>query len=76
MKVEVITPDKVLFSGEAISVKLPGSGGSFEALANHAPLISSLDRGDVVVRTASGNETFAITGGIVEIVNNKVVVLA
>ena len=76
MKVEVITPDKVLFSGEAVSVKLPGSGGSFEALANHAPLISSLDRGDVVVRTASGNETFAITGGIVEIVNNKVVVLA
>ena len=57
-------------------MKLPGSGGSFEALANHAPLISSLDKGDVVVRTASGNETFAITGGIVEIVNNKVVVLA
>ena len=43
MIVEVITPDKVLFSGEAVSVKLPGSGGSFEALANHAPLISSLD---------------------------------
>ena len=76
MIVEVITPDKVLFSGEAVSVKLPGSGGSFQALANHAPLISSLDKGDVVVKTASGNETFAITGGIVEIVNNKVVVLA
>ena len=76
MIVEVITPDKVLFSGEAVSVKLPGSGGSFEALANHAPLISSLDKGKVVVRTTAGEETFDVTGGIVEILNNKVVVLA
>lgn len=76
MIVEVITPDKVLFSGEAVSVKLPGSGGSFEALANHAPLISSLDKGAVVVRTDSGEETFKISGGIVEVLNNKVVVLA
>jgi F-type H+-transporting ATPase subunit epsilon len=57
-------------------VKLPGSGGSFEALANHAPLISSLDKGKVVVRTTAGEETFDVTGGIVEILNNKVVVLA
>ena len=66
----------MLFSGEAVSVKLPGSGGSFEALANHAPLISSLDKGKVVVRTTAGEETFDVTGGIVEILNNKVVVLA
>lgn len=76
MIVEVITPDKVLFSGEAISIKLPGSGGAFEALANHAPLISSLDRGQVVVRTDSGEEIFEVSGGIVEVLNNKVVVLA
>jgi F-type H+-transporting ATPase subunit epsilon len=76
MIVEVITPDKVLFSGEAISIKLPGSGGAFEALANHAPLISSLDKGDVVVKTNSGEETFQVSGGIVEVLNNKVVVLA
>lgn len=76
MIVEVITPDKVLFSGEAVSIKLPGSGGAFEALANHAPLISSLEKGKVVVKTAAGEETFEVTSGIVEVLNNKVVVLA
>ena len=76
MIVEVITPDEVLFSGEAISVKLPGTSGSFEALSNHAPLLSSLEKGSIVVRTASGEEIFEVSGGIVEVLNNKVVVLA
>ena len=76
MIVEVITPDKILFSGEAVSVKLPGSSGSFEALANHAPLLSSLEEGQIIVRTAQGEETFHITGGIVEVLQNKVIVLA
>lgn len=76
MVVEVITPDKVLFSGEANAVKLPSSSGAFEVLANHAPLISSLEKGKVVVKTNSGDETFEVTSGIVEVLNNKVVVLA
>ncbi|MDC0468541.1 ATP synthase F1 subunit epsilon [Bacteroidia bacterium] len=76
MIVEVITPDEVLFSGEAISVKLPGTSGSFEALSNHAPLLSSLEKGSIVVRTAGGEEIFEVSGGIVEVLNNKVVVLA
>jgi F-type H+-transporting ATPase subunit epsilon len=76
MIVEVITPDEVLFSGEAISVKLPGTSGSFEALSNHAPLLSSLEKGSIVVRTDDGEETFEVSGGIVEVLNNKVVVLA
>jgi F-type H+-transporting ATPase subunit epsilon len=76
MIVEVITPDKIFFSGEAVSVKLPGSGGSFEALANHAPILSSLEKGQIIVRTAQGEETFDITGGIVEVLQNKVIVLA
>lgn len=76
MIVEVITPDSILFSGEAISVKLPGSKGSFEALANHAPLVSSLAKGIVVVKTQEGDQSFEIQGGIVEILNNKVIVLA
>jgi F-type H+-transporting ATPase subunit epsilon len=66
----------VLFSGEAISVKLPGTSGSFEALSNHAPLLSSLEKGSIVVRTDDGEETFEVSGGIVEVLNNKVVVLA
>lgn len=76
MLVEVITPDKVVFSGEADSIKLPGSSGQFEALNNHAPLISSLDAGNVVIRTTEGEKEFEISGGIVEILNNKVIVLA
>ena len=76
MIVEVITPDEVLFSGEAVSVKLPGTIGSFEALANHAPLLSSLEKGTIIVRTSAGEETFEVSGGIVEVLNNKVVVLA
>ena len=76
MIVEVITPDKVLYSCEAVSVKLPGSGGPFEALANHSPLISSLEKGTIVIRTDSGEKTFEVSGGIVEVLNNKVVVLA
>jgi F-type H+-transporting ATPase subunit epsilon len=76
MIVEVITPDSVLYSGEALSVKLPGSKGSFEALANHAPIVSSLTKGKVVIKTDEGNQTFEIEGGIVEILNNKVIVLA
>jgi F-type H+-transporting ATPase subunit epsilon len=76
MLVEVITPDKVVFSGEAESIKLPGTSGQFEALNNHAPLISSLEAGQVVVKTAEGEKEFEITGGIVEILNNKIIVLA
>tara|TARA_B100001057_G_scaffold465098_1_gene520905 strand:- start:44 stop:274 length:231 start_codon:yes stop_codon:yes gene_type:complete len=76
MIVEVITPDEVLFSGEAVSVKLPGRSGSFEALSNHAPLLSSLEKGTIIVRTSAGEETFEVSGGIVEVLNNKVVVLA
>ncbi len=76
MHIEIITPDKTLFNGEAVSVKLPGTAGRFEALNNHAPLISSLDKGDVIVKTKEGQEKFAITGGIVEILKNKIIVLA
>ncbi len=76
MIVEVITPDEVLFSGEAVSVKLPVTSGSFEALANHAPLLSSLEKGTIIVRTSAGEEIFEVSGGIVEVLNNKVVVLA
>jgi F-type H+-transporting ATPase subunit epsilon len=76
MLVEVITPDKVIFSGEAESIKLPGTSGQFEALNNHAPLISSLDAGKVIVRTSEGEQSFDIRGGIVEILMNKIIVLA
>lgn len=76
MEIEIITPDKSLFSGEAISVKFPGSGGKFETLHNHANLISSLEKGIITVKTAEGSKEFEINGGIVEFLKNKIIVLA
>ena len=77
MFVEIITPDKKLFSGEAKSVKLPGVDGSFGVLNNHAPLISSLKKGVVkVIGADSSPVNFEIKGGVVEVLKNKMVVLA
>ena len=45
-------------------------------MTNHAPLLSSLEKGTIIVRTATGEETFEVSGGIIEVLNNKVVVLA
>jgi F-type H+-transporting ATPase subunit epsilon len=72
---EIITPEKTLFSGEVESVQLPGTAGLFEILNNHAPLISTLDSGRVRVRAEGKDEFFAVQGGFVEVLKNKVVVL-
>jgi F-type H+-transporting ATPase subunit epsilon len=73
---EIITPDSTLFEGEVNSVKLPGTGGSFETLSNHAAVISSLEKGTIVVKTNEGNKEFEVSGGIVEVLDNKIKVLA
>jgi F-type H+-transporting ATPase subunit epsilon len=75
MHLEIITPDRKVFDGEATSVRFPGTDGSFEVLNNHAPLIAALKTGDVIV-TGTGGGTFHIGGGIVEVLRNKVTVLA
>ncbi len=76
MEIEIITPDRTLFSGEAISVKFPGTGGKFETLHNHANIISSLEKGIITVKTNEGSKEFEIEGGIVEFLKNKIIVLA
>ncbi len=76
MQVELITPDQTVFSGEATGIKLPGVNGSFEVLANHAPLISALGEGTVRINAKEGATTVTITGGFAEVLNNRVVVLA
>ncbi len=76
MHVELITPDKKLFSGEASSVHVPGADGIFQVLNNHAPIISTLIKGKVRIKTTEGEKTFEITSGVVEVLKNKVVVLA
>ena len=77
MLLEIITPDKKLFSGDVVSVQLPGTNGSFGLLNNHAPIISSLRKGIIkVVTDQKVAEEFEIKGGIIELKNNKVIVLA
>jgi len=76
MYLEIITPDKKVFSGEVTSVTVPGSKGSFQILDNHAPIISTLENGKVKVAEKSGTQTYNIKGGVVEVLKNKVIVLA
>ncbi|AKD58170.1 ATP synthase F1 subunit epsilon [Spirosoma radiotolerans] len=76
MTVDIITPDRKVFSGEANAVTFPGTQGQFQVLNNHAPLVSTLDKGQIVVQTASGQQTFTVDGGVVEVLQNKVLVLA
>ena len=77
MRVDIITPDKSLFKGEATLVTVPGVDGSMGFLNNHAPLITVLKAGDIRVIMANGNlELFPVKGGVVEVLKNTVLVLA
>jgi F-type H+-transporting ATPase subunit epsilon len=77
MLLEIVTPDKKVFSGEINLIQLPGANGSFELLNNHAPIVSVLQRGRIKVHTENNDELFyEIEGGVVELSNNKIIVLA
>lgn len=72
-----VTPEKVIFEGEVVSVNVPGSYGYFEVLQNHAPIISSLKPGRCVIRDKNSNKlTFAVSGGFFEMSNNEAALLA
>jgi len=76
MFLEIITPDKPVFQGEVKLVQLPGSKGSFSILKNHAPIISTLEKGTLRIVTQSGEEKFfEVDGGVVENKSNKIIVL-
>lgn len=76
MKLEILTPDKKVFEGEVRSVTVPGTMGSFEVLKDHAPIISTLEGGKVIIRTDKDEETVFINGGVIEVLNNSIMVLA
>jgi F-type H+-transporting ATPase subunit epsilon len=77
MLLEIITPDKKIYAGEVNSVKLPGKDGSFGILNNHAAMISTLKVGKIkVVDSANATHYFDVKGGVVEVLNNKITVLA
>ena len=66
MKLEIISPEKILFSGEIELVTLPGSLGSFTILPGHAAIISSLEKGKLTYRTEGKNTEMDINGGFAE----------
>ncbi|MBF9252386.1 ATP synthase F1 subunit epsilon [Pontibacter sp. 172403-2] len=76
MYLEIITPDKKVFAGEVEAAQFPGTNGSFEVLNSHAPLISTMERGSIRLTTSNGQEFFTVDGGVVEVLNNKIIVLA
>ena len=77
MLLEIITPEIKVFEGEVKSVLLPGTNGKFEILNNHAPIISTLTAGQVrIINKNNEKKLFDINGGVIEMQNNKIIVLA
>ena len=76
MTLEILTPEKKLFSGDVYGVQLPGITGLFEVLDKHAPLVSALGKGNLkILKSKNDFENYTIQGGFVEVLNNKATVL-
>jgi F-type H+-transporting ATPase subunit epsilon len=76
MQLDILTPEHKVYSGNVYGVQLPGIEGSFEILENHAPMIASLGNGKMkIIKDKNTTEVYEITGGFVEVINNKASVL-
>jgi F-type H+-transporting ATPase subunit epsilon len=76
MILEILTPEKKLYSGEVYGVQLPGITGLFEILDKHAPLVSALGKGNLkILKDKKEVESYSIQSGFVEVINNKTTVL-
>lgn len=76
MLLEILTPERKLYTGDVYGIQLPGVDGSFEVLDRHAPLIAALSKGKMkVLKDKSHAEHYTIEGGFVEVLNNKATVL-
>jgi len=75
---EIITPSKVGYKGNITSITIPGTKGNFQVLFNHAPIISSLEIGEIKIMEHGNEEAlhFATSGGTIEVSNNKIIILA
>ncbi len=77
MKIEIITPDRKVFEGDIKSVRVPGKKGSFQVLKDHAPIVSTLESGNVIIVDEEGNEKIVeIDGGVIEVKANRIILLA
>lgn len=72
MNLTIVSPENTVYQGEATSVSLPGTSGAFGVLDNHAPLISSLSAGDIIIESADGEKKIGILSGFVEVADNEV----
>jgi F-type H+-transporting ATPase subunit epsilon len=76
MTLEILTPERKIFSGEVYGVQLPGIGGSFELLDKHAPMVSALKSGTLkILKDKNSTTAYTIKSGFAEVLNNKVSVL-
>jgi F-type H+-transporting ATPase subunit epsilon len=76
MNLEILTPERKIFSDEVYGVQMPGISGSFEVLDKHAPMVSALKPGRLkILKDKTHTESFDIQGGFTEVLNNKVTVL-
>jgi len=77
MYLEIVKPDIKIFTGEVKLVQVPGTKGVFTVLKNHAPIISTLEEGKIrIIKENNKEEYFEIKGGVIEVKNNKIIVLA
>lgn len=75
MKIDILTPELKLYSGEANRIKLPGIAGEFELLENHAPIIAALKKGIIELQAGNEKKSIEIEDGFAECIDNKVSVL-
>jgi len=77
VKVEILTPENKIYSGEANLVKVPGTKGSFEIMKKHAPLISTLEKGQIKILDQKNEPVFFdISSGVIEVHKDIVTILA
>ena len=75
--VEIVSPDRTAYRGEARSFRAPGAEGAFEVLRGHAPMLAATRVGTVEVTTTAGDRVrFATSGGFVEVLDDHVIMLA
>lgn len=79
MQLDILTPEHKIYSGKVYGIQLPGVQGSFEILDNHAPMIAALGKGKMKIlkdkNSHNATDVFEISGGFVEMLNNKASVL-
>ncbi len=76
MFLEIVTPEKTLFSNDIKYVNIPGSKGNFGVLKNHAAVISTMKKGQIkVVQEDDTEKIFDVNGGVVEVLNNNIIIL-